>query len=58
MGYEGIAIEMAKFFKGGPTPVSAAETLEIFGFMEAAHESKRQNGASVRVADVLARKNR
>jgi hypothetical protein len=53
MGYEGIAIEMARFFKGGPAPVSAAETLEIFAFMEAAHESKRQKGAAVRVADVL-----
>ncbi len=53
MGYEGIAIEMAKFFKGGPVPVSAAETLELFAFMEAAHESKRQKGAVVRVAEVL-----
>ncbi|MBI2807172.1 MAG: Gfo/Idh/MocA family oxidoreductase [Planctomycetes bacterium] len=55
MGYEGIAIEMAKFFKGGPVPVSISETLEIFAFMEAAHESKQQKGASVRVADILAR---
>ncbi|HKI31359.1 MAG TPA: Gfo/Idh/MocA family oxidoreductase [Gemmataceae bacterium] len=53
MGYEGIAIEMAKFFKGGAAPVSAEETLEIFAFMEAAHESKRTKGAAVRVADVL-----
>jgi predicted dehydrogenase len=53
MGYKGIAIEMAKFFKGGPAPVSAAETLEIFAFMEAAHESKRQKGAAVKVAEVL-----
>jgi hypothetical protein len=53
MGYEGIAREMAKFFKGGPAPVSAAETLEIFAFMEAAHQSKRQHGAAVRVADIL-----
>lgn len=53
MGYEGIAIEMAKFFKGGAAPVSAAETLEIFAFMEAAHESKRQKGAAVRLADIL-----
>jgi len=53
MGYEGIAVEIAKFFKGGPVPVPAAETLEVFGFMEAAHESKRQNGAAIRVADVL-----
>jgi predicted dehydrogenase len=55
MGYEGIAIEMAKFFKGGPVPVSAAETLEIFAFMEAAHESKREKGTVVRLADVLAK---
>jgi hypothetical protein len=55
MGYEGIAIEMAKFFKGGPVPVSAAETREIFAFMEAAHESKRQKGAAVRLADALAK---
>ncbi len=55
MGYEGIAIEMARFFKGGAAPVSAAETLELFAFMEAAHESKRQKGAAVRVADVLAK---
>ena len=53
MGYEGLAIEMAKFFKGGAVPVAAAETLELFAFMEAAHESKRQKGAEVRVADVL-----
>ena len=55
MGYEGIAVEMAKFFKGGPVPVSAAETLEIFAFMEAAHESKRQKGAAIQVAEILAK---
>jgi predicted dehydrogenase len=53
MGYEGIAIEMAKFFKGAPAPVSMAETLEIFAFMEAAHESKRRNGSAMRLADIL-----
>jgi predicted dehydrogenase len=53
MGYEGIAIEMAKFFKGAPAPVPAAETLEIFAFMEAAHESKRNKGCTVKVAEVL-----
>lgn len=53
MGYEGIAIEIAKFFKGGAIPVSANETLEIFALMEAAHESKRQKGAVVKVAEIL-----
>ena len=58
MAYEALAIEMAKFFKGGAVPVSAAETLEIFAFMEAAHESKRQKGAAVRVADILEKSQR
>ena len=53
MGYEGIAIEMAKFFKGGATPVPSAEILEVFAFMVAAHESKRWQGAAVRVTDIL-----
>jgi hypothetical protein len=53
MGYKGIAIEMAKFFKGGPPPVSADETLELFAFMEAAHQSKRQKGEAVRIDAVL-----
>lgn len=53
MGYKGIAIEMAKFFKGGPPPVSAEETLEIFAFMEAAHQSKREGGQSVKLDAVL-----
>lgn len=53
MGYEGIAIQMARFFKGGETPVSAAETRQIFAFMEAAHSSKRQGGGKVSLESVL-----
>lgn len=53
MGYKGIGIEMAKFFKGGAAPVTPAETLEIFGFLDAAHESKTKNGAPVRIRDIL-----
>jgi len=53
MGYEGIAIEIAKFFKGGPVPVSANETLEILAFMEAAHESKSKNGVNIQIADMM-----
>lgn len=52
MGYEGLAIEMAKFFKGGPPPVSAAETLEIYALLQAAEESKAKQGASVRLPDL------
>lgn len=47
MGYGGLALEMARFFKGGPTPVSAEETLEMFALLKAAETSKEQNGAFV-----------
>jgi predicted dehydrogenase len=47
MGYEGIAHEMAKFFKGSPPPVSAAETLEIYALLEAAEASHAKGGAAV-----------
>jgi len=53
--YEPLCHEIAKFFKGGPAPVSAEETLEIFAFMEAADESKRQGGAPVSVSETLAK---
>lgn len=45
--------EVMKFFQTGVSPVPLEETLEIFAFMEAADESKRQEGRSIRVADVL-----
>ena len=53
MGYEATAIEIARFFKTRQPPVSAEETIEIFTFLEAAEESKRQNGAVVKLATVL-----
>lgn len=53
--YNDLCPEIAKFFKTGTPPVSAEETIEIFTFMEAADESKRQNGAPVALADVLAK---
>ena len=53
--YDDLCPQIAKFFKTGTPPVSADETLEIFTFMEAADESKRQNGAPVALADVLAK---
>jgi len=53
MGYEATAIEIAKFFKTRTPPVTAEETIELFAFMEAAEESKRQKGAVVKLEDVL-----
>lgn len=52
-GYRPLVDEIAKFFKTGQPPVPAAETLEIFTFMEAADESKRQAGKPVTMASVL-----
>ena len=52
MGYEGIAIEMAKFFKGGPAPVSAEETLELFTFLHAAHDSKAKGGVAIKLNSI------
>ncbi len=54
-GYEPMLLEICKFFKTGKAPVSAAETLEVIAFMEAADESKRQGGAPVKLADVMAK---
>lgn len=53
MGYEGMAREMAKFFKGGPPPVTSGETLEIFAVLQAAEQSKARQGVAVPVAEVL-----
>lgn len=54
-GYEPLLVEICKFFKTGKAPVSPDETLDIFAFMEAADESKRQNGKPVTIADVVAK---
>ena len=54
-GYEELCREIGRFFKTGKPPVRAEETIEIFAFMEAADESKRQGGAPVSLATVLAR---
>ena len=52
VGYEGLATEIAKFLKGGPSPVSPAETLEIFALIQAAEDSKAQAGAAVRLKNL------
>ncbi|MEX2122071.1 MAG: Gfo/Idh/MocA family oxidoreductase [Pirellulales bacterium] len=53
-GYEPLVVEIARFFKTGVPPVSPEETIEIFAFMEAADESKRQGGAAVTLESVIA----
>jgi predicted dehydrogenase len=52
-GYKPLVVEIAKFFQTGAAPVSAEETIELFAFMEAADESKRQGGRPVAIESVL-----
>ena len=52
-GYEPLLVEIASFFKTGKPPVAEAVTLEIYAFMEAADQSKRQGGCPVSVQAVL-----
>jgi len=52
-GYKPLCEQIGRFFKTGISPVDHDETLEMFAFMEAADESKRQNGASVTLESVM-----
>lgn len=52
-GYRPLVVEIVKFFKTRKVPVTEAETLEIYAFMEAADESKRQGGAPVTLESVM-----
>ena len=51
--YKLLCEEIGQFFRTGVAPVSEAETIEMFTFMEAADESKRQNGAAVTLESVM-----
>ena len=52
-GYRPLVVEIVKFFRTREVPVSEAETLEIYAFMEAADESKRQEGAEIELKAYL-----
>ena len=52
-GYEPLVAEIIEFFKTKQAPIPAKETIELFAFMEAADESKRQGGKPVRLTDVI-----
>lgn len=54
-GYKPLVVEIARYFRTGEVPVSPEETLEIYAFMEAADESKRQGGKAVTLESVLKR---
>ena len=41
-------------FQTGEVPVDPQETIELFAFLEAADESKRQDGKPEKLADIIA----
>ncbi len=51
--YAPLVVEIMKFFQTGVAPVPAEVTVNMFAFMEAADESKRQGGAPIRISDVM-----
>lgn len=52
-GYEPLLKDIVNYFETGSVPVTPEETIEIFAFMEAADESKRQGGAVVTLESVM-----
>lgn len=52
-GYAPLVAEIARFFRTRAVPVDAAETIDIYAFMEAADESKRRGFVPISVAEVI-----
>jgi predicted dehydrogenase len=52
-GYMPLVNQICKFFKTGVPPIAAEETIEMFAFMEAADESKRQGGVPVSIESMI-----
>ncbi len=51
-GYDGLLLEIARFFQTGRAPVDPVESLEVIEFMTAAQLSKERGGAAVSLAEV------
>jgi len=52
-GYDNLLVQIIDFFRTGKPPVRPEETVEIYAFMEAADESKHNNGAAVSLETVI-----
>jgi len=57
-GYVPLVRAITGFFETRTAPVSPEETVEIYAFMDAAAQSKKNAGKAVRLADVLKTENR
>ncbi|WEK35639.1 MAG: Gfo/Idh/MocA family oxidoreductase [Candidatus Pseudobacter hemicellulosilyticus] len=54
-GYAPLVPNIIRFFETGVSPVPKEETIGIVAFMEAAEESKKQQGKAVRIDSVMKR---
>ncbi|HQR06948.1 MAG TPA: Gfo/Idh/MocA family oxidoreductase [Gemmatales bacterium] len=52
-GYDPLVTEIAKFFRTREAAVTPAETLEMLAFMEAADQSKKLGGGSVKLEPIM-----
>lgn len=52
-GYRALVVKIVEFFKTKIPPVPIEETIEIYAFMEAAMESRKNGGQKVAIADVI-----
>ena len=52
-GYKPLVVDIVRFFRTGKSSIPERETIEIYAFMEAADESKRQSGKPVSIEAVL-----
>jgi hypothetical protein len=52
-GMEGLHHGIIDYFDTGKVPVQPLESIEIFAFMEAAHESSKRNGEWVLIGEIL-----
>jgi hypothetical protein len=50
INYAPLVLEIVKFMNTGVPPVSNAETLEMFEFMDAAQQSREQNGIPIKLS--------
>lgn len=52
-GYDLMLKEIVKYFRTGELPLTPEDTLEVFAFMEAADESKKNGGRPVSIPSVM-----
>jgi predicted dehydrogenase len=52
-GYRPLVVQIAKFFRSSKSPIAAAETIELYAFMQAAAKSKKQGGTPVEMKKVM-----